>query len=203
MMQLRVEVVRGFQHNLLKLLAFAEWWHNIEQGEQFCSLFRAPTRRSIFDNGDLYANHACWSIASYLIVPNDCFIDPNKRVNLSLCNMSRMDAMSIQPLIHSLHLWYYPPCVMDVCTDFKLAAHGYAKCLDTLIPTKGFKHMLDKQDNQRADKGMSIFFNPFWPSTRRHGGIGFGWHVKSWTGRHSTSGIGRASRMSETWGSTS
>ena len=72
--------------------------------------------------------------------------------------MSQMDAMSIQPLVHSLHLWYYPPCVTDVCTDFKLAACGYAKCLDTLIPTKGFKHMLDKQDNQRADEGMSIFF---------------------------------------------
>ena len=47
--------------------------------------------------------------------------------------MSQMDAMSIQPLVHSLHLWYYPPYVMDVCTDFKLAACGYVKCLDTLI----------------------------------------------------------------------
>ena len=54
-----VEVVRGFQCNLLKLLAFTEWWHDVEQGEQFCSSFRAPTHRSIFDNRDLYANHAC------------------------------------------------------------------------------------------------------------------------------------------------
>ena len=49
----------------------------------------------------------------------------------------------------------------DVCTDFELAAHGYTECLDTLIPMKGFKRMLNKQDNQRADEGMSIFFNPF------------------------------------------
>jgi hypothetical protein len=152
-----VEVVRGFQRSLLELLAFAEWWHDVEQGEQFCSPFRAPTRGSIFDDGDLYANHARWSIASYLIVPNDRFVDPNKRVNLSPRNMSRMDAMSIQPLVHSLHLWYYPPYVTDVCTDFELAARGYAERLDTLIPTKGFKRMLDKQDNQRADEGTSIF----------------------------------------------
>jgi hypothetical protein len=152
-----VKVVRGFQHNLLELLAFVEWWHNIEQGEQFCSPFCAPTHELIFNNGDLYANHAHWSIASYLIVPNNRFIDPNKRVNLSPRNMSRMDAMSIQPLVHSLHLWYYPPYVTDVCTDFELAARGYVKCLDTLIPTKGFKCMLDKQDNQWADEGTSIF----------------------------------------------
>ena len=78
-----------------------------------------------------------------------------------------MDVMSIQPLVHSLHLWYYPPHVTDVCTDFELAARGYTECLDTLIPMKGFKCMLDKQDNQRADEGMSIFFNPFWPSLMR------------------------------------
>ena len=56
---------------------------------------------------------------------------------------------------------------MDVCTDFELAAHGYAEHLDTLILMKGLKHMLDKQDNQRADEGMSIFFNLFWPSLMR------------------------------------
>ena len=65
--------------------------------------------------------------------------------------------MFIQPLVHSLHLWYYPPHVTDVCTDFELAAYGYAEHLDTLILTKGFKCMLDKQDNQRANEGMSIF----------------------------------------------
>ena len=68
-----------------------------------------------------------------------------------------MDVMSIQPLVHSLYLWYYPPYVTDVCTNFELAACGYIKCLDTLILTKGFKHMLNKQDNQQADKGTSIF----------------------------------------------
>ena len=68
-----------------------------------------------------------------------------------------MDVMSIQPLIHSLHLWYYPPYMTDVCTNFKLAARGYIERLDILILIKGFKCMLDKQDNQWANKGTSIF----------------------------------------------
>jgi predicted small metal-binding protein len=59
-----VEVVRCLQRNFLELLAFADWWHDIQQGEDFRPPFRAPTRE------DLYANHARWSIACYLIVPN-------------------------------------------------------------------------------------------------------------------------------------
>jgi hypothetical protein len=153
-----VEVVRGLQRNLLELFAFADWWHDVQQGDDFRSPFRGPTRGSLFDDEDLYANHARWSIASYLIAPNDRFVDPNKRVNLSPRNKSRMDAMSIQPLLHSLHLWYYPPHVTDVCANFELAARGYAKRLDTFIPTKGFKRMLDKMDNQRADEGTSFFY---------------------------------------------
>ena len=153
-----VEVVRGLQHNLLKLFAFADWWHDIQQGDDFRSLFHGPIHGSLFDNEDLYANHAHWSIASYLIAPNDRFVDLNKWVNLSPHNKSQMDAMSIQPLLHSLHLWYYPPHVTDVCANFELAACGYAEHLDTFILTKGFKHMLDKLDNQRADEGTSFFY---------------------------------------------
>jgi hypothetical protein len=82
--------------------------------------------------------------------------------------MSRMDAMSIQPLLHSLHLWYYPPHVTDVCANFELAARGYAEHLDTFIPTKGFKRMLDKMDNQRADEGTSFFLHLFSPSLMTH-----------------------------------
>jgi hypothetical protein len=153
-----VEVVRGLQRNLLEVLAFAEWWHDVQQGEDFRPPFRAPTRGSIFDDEDLYANHARWSIASYLIVPNDRFVDLNKRVDLSPRNSSRMDVMSIQPLIHSLHLWYYPPHVTDVCANFEPAARGYAERLDIFIPTKGFKRTLDKLGNQRADEGTFIFW---------------------------------------------
>ncbi|KAF8494365.1 hypothetical protein F5888DRAFT_1805539 [Russula emetica] len=153
-----VEVVRGLQRNLLELSAFVDWWQDVQQGEDFQPPFRAPTCRAIFDDEDLYANHARWSIASYLIVPNDRFIpDPIKRVSLSPRNSSRMDVMSILPLVHSLHLWYYPPYVTDVYADFETAARGYAERLDTFHPTKGFKCTLDKLENQRADEGMVFF----------------------------------------------
>jgi hypothetical protein len=156
-----VEVVRGLQRNLLELLAFADWWHDIQQGEDFQPPFRASTRGSIFDDEDLYASHTRWSIASYLIIPNDRFIlDPDKRVDLLPRNSSRMDVMSIQPLIHSLHLWYYPPRVTDVYAVFETAARGYAERLDTFNPTKGFKRTLDKLENQRADEGTFFFW--FW-----------------------------------------
>ena len=128
-----VEVVRGLQHNLLKLSAFADWWQDIQQGEEFQLPFRAPTCGATFDDEDLYADHARWSIASYLIVPNDCFsLDPNRRVDLSPRNSSRMDAMSIQLIMHSLHLWYHPPHVRDVYANFKTAARGYADRLGHL-----------------------------------------------------------------------
>jgi hypothetical protein len=98
-----VEVVRGLQRNLLELLAFADWWHDVQQGEDFQPPFRTPTCRSIFDDDILYAKHARWSITSYLIVPNNRFaLDPDKRVTLLPRNSSRMDVMSIQPLIHSV-----------------------------------------------------------------------------------------------------
>jgi hypothetical protein len=30
-----IKVVRGLQHNLLKLFAFADWWHDVQQGDNF------------------------------------------------------------------------------------------------------------------------------------------------------------------------
>ena len=30
-----VEVVRGLQCNLLELFAFADWWHDVQQGDDF------------------------------------------------------------------------------------------------------------------------------------------------------------------------
>jgi hypothetical protein len=154
-----VQVARGLQRNLLKLFAFANWWHDIQQGDDFKPPFRAPTHGSIFDDKVLYASHARGSIASYLIIRNDCFaLDPNKRVGLSPRDSSWLDMMSILPVIHSLYLWYYPPHVENVYSQFETAAHGYADCLDSFNPTKGFKCKLDKMINQRADEGMFIFF---------------------------------------------
>ena len=163
-----VEVARGLQRNLLELFAFADWWHDVLQGEDFQPPFRAPTRGAIFDDEGLYAGHARCSIAAYLIIPNDRFIlDPNKRVTLLPRNSSRMDVMSIQPLVHSLHLWYYPPHVKDVSL-FETAARGYADRLDTFNPTKGLKRKLDKGDNQRADEGRIFFPCTFWLPLTTH-----------------------------------
>jgi hypothetical protein len=153
-----VEVARGLQRSLLELLAFADWWHDIQQGEDFQPPFRAPTRGAIFDDENLYANHARWSIASYIIIRNDLFaLDPNKRVEPSPRNLSRMDMMSVQPLIHSLYLWYYPPHVKDVFSLFETAARGYAERLDTFNATKGLKRKLDKGVNRRADESRFFF----------------------------------------------
>ena len=156
-----VEVVRGLQRNLLELLAFADWWHDILQGDDFQPSFRAPTHRAIFDDEGLYAGHACCSIAAYLIIPNDQFLlDPNKRITLLPHNSSWMDVLSIQPILHSLPLWYYPPQVKDVHLNLEIVARGYADIaerLDTFNPTNGFKHKLDKLENQRADGGRLSF----------------------------------------------
>jgi hypothetical protein len=152
-----VEVVRGLQRNLLELVAFADWWHDMQQPRP---LFRAPTRGAIFDDEDLYADHAHRSIASYLIIPNDLRfpLDPHKRVDLLPRNLSRTDVISIEPLIHSLYLWYYPPHVGDVHTDFETAARGYADRMDTLNPTVGFKRKLEKRDNKKADESMLLLW---------------------------------------------
>jgi hypothetical protein len=103
-----VEVVRGLQRSLLELIAFADWWQDIQQGDGFQAPVRVPTCGSIFDDEGLYAGHACCSIAAYLILPNDRFIlDPDKRVTLLPRNSSRMDAMSIQPLLYSLFYFLF------------------------------------------------------------------------------------------------
>ncbi len=135
----------------------------MQQGEELLPPLHVPTHRAIFDDENLYTIHTCLSIASYLIVQNDRFLlDPNKQVDLSLRNSSWMDVMSIQPLIHSLHLWYYPPHVKDIYSHFETAARGYADRLNTFTPTKGLKRMLDKQENQRANKGTFFFLDSFW-----------------------------------------
>jgi hypothetical protein len=156
-----VEVVRGLQRSLLELLAFADWWHDVQQDDAFQQPVRSTIRGAIFNNEDLYVNHARRLIPSYITIRNDLFIpDPDKRVSLSPRNMSRMDVITTQPYLHSLHLWYYPPHVRDVYTDFESAARGYGDRLDSFKPTNGFKRKLDKLENQRANEGTSIYL--FW-----------------------------------------
>ena len=170
-----------------------DWWYDIQQGEEFQPPFCTPTCGAIFDDEDLYANHARWSITSYLIVCNDHFVlDPYKWVNLSSRDLSRVDLMSLQPLLHSLHLWYYPPHVRDVCANFETAACRYtdlAECMDILNPTSGFKRTLDKLENRSNDRGTFLFWicsghhsQPFvrWPQ-HQEGKVRCSkvvWHIK-------------------------
>ncbi|KAH9168593.1 hypothetical protein EDB89DRAFT_1990759 [Lactarius sanguifluus] len=60
--------------------------------------------------------------------------------------------MSLQPLLHSLHHWYYPPLVCDVMTELETAAQGYAECLDSFNPTKEVKRKLERKENKMNDE---------------------------------------------------
>ena len=65
-----------------------------------------------------------------------------------------------QPVLHSLHHWYYPPLVHDVTTELETTARGYMKRLDTFNPTKGFRHKLRKRENKMSDAGEPILHLP-------------------------------------------
>ncbi|KAH9040626.1 hypothetical protein EDB85DRAFT_2140311 [Lactarius pseudohatsudake] len=60
--------------------------------------------------------------------------------------------MSLQPLFHSLHHWYYPPLVDDIMADLETTARGYLEHLDTFRPTKEFERSLDKKENKKNNK---------------------------------------------------
>lgn len=64
--------------------------------------------------------------------------------------------MSLQPLLHSLPHWYYPPVVKNVVTELETAARGYADRLDIFNPTKGFKRKLEKSQNKMNDEGKAV-----------------------------------------------
>jgi hypothetical protein len=42
--------------------------------------------------------------------------------------------MSYEPILHSLHHWYYPLLVHDVVTELETTARGYADRLDPFKP---------------------------------------------------------------------
>ncbi|KAH8993551.1 hypothetical protein EDB86DRAFT_3078591 [Lactarius hatsudake] len=125
-----VEVYRNLQRSLLELRAFLSWWKDACASDDFQSSICTPTRGSIFYDKDLFANHACWSVAAFLLIHNPCSPTPR----------------------HSLHHWYYPPLVQDIMMDLETAARGYAERLDAFNPTKAFKRTLDKIENKRNDE---------------------------------------------------
>jgi hypothetical protein len=152
-----VEVFQNFQQSLLELHGFLNWWKDICAGDDFRPSVREPTRGAIFEDAHAYANYACWSIVSFLLVKNSAFVlDPTREVVLSPCKSDKTQPMSYGPILHSLHHWYYPPLVHDVVTELETAAWGYAVRLDTFEPMKDFKHKLEKLENKKSDKGEPI-----------------------------------------------
>ncbi|KAI9443054.1 hypothetical protein H4582DRAFT_2072125 [Lactarius indigo] len=152
-----VVVFRNLQRCLLELSAFVDWWKDVHAGDAFQPSLRAPTRGAIFEDKHLYANHARWSVAAYILVPKSTFaLDLAREVVLAPRKLCSTQPMSLQPLFHSLHQWYYPPLVDDVMANLETAARGYLKCLDTFRPTKGFKRTLDKIENKKNDEARCM-----------------------------------------------
>ena len=152
-----VEVLRNLQRSLLELSAFLDWWKDVCAGDSFQSPIRTPTRGAVFRDERLYADHARWSVASYLLIPKPAFaLDPAKKVPLSPHESCSTRPMTLQPLVHSLHHWYYPPLVDDVAANLETAARGYHERLDTFRPTKELKRTLDKMENKKNDEGKHM-----------------------------------------------
>ncbi|KAI9459700.1 hypothetical protein BJY52DRAFT_1186313 [Lactarius psammicola] len=148
-----VEVFRSLQRSLLELRAFLSWWKDARASDDSRSPVHVPTRGSIFFDKDLFTSHARWSVAAFLLVHKSMFVlDPVKKVVLSPRTLCKARPMSPQPLLHSLHLWYYPPLVQDIMMDLESSSWGYAERLDTFSPTKVFKRTLDKIENKRNDE---------------------------------------------------
>ncbi|KAN0128947.1 hypothetical protein V8E53_013236, partial [Lactarius tabidus] len=125
----------------------------IRAGNDFRPPIRAPTRGAIFEDAQLYENYARWSVGAYLLVRRSVFVlDPVKEVPLSPRKLCQARPISVQPLLHSLDLWYYPPLVRDIVMDLESTARGYAERMDVLNPMKMFKRSLDKIENGRNDE---------------------------------------------------
>ncbi|KAH8978681.1 hypothetical protein EDB83DRAFT_2537510 [Lactarius deliciosus] len=148
-----VEVFRNLQRSLLELCAFLGWWKDVCEGDSFRSRIRAPTRGAIFRDEQLYADHARWSVPSYLLVPSPTLaLDLARKVTLSPRKSCIVQPMSSGPLVHSLHHWYYPPLVNDVVADLETTARGYLDRLDTFRPTKELKRTFEKTENKKKDQ---------------------------------------------------
>jgi hypothetical protein len=156
-----VEVFRNLQRSLLELLAFLDWWKDIRAGDNSRSPIRGPTRGAIFDDTQLYEKYARWSVGAFLLVHKSIFVlDPTKEVGLSPRTLCNVQPMSLQPVLHSLELWYYPPLVQDIVMDLETAARGYANRLDIFNPTKMSKRKREKMENRKDDEGKPILYLP-------------------------------------------
>ena len=152
------EVYRNLQRSLLELSAFLDWWKDVSAGSNFQPYIRPPTRGAIFEDERLYAEHAHYSVGAFLLVHKTTFtLDLAKKVGLSPRNLCKERPMSLNPIVHSLQLWYYPPQVEDVM-DLETAARGYAGRLDTFKPTKAFKRKLDKVENKMNDQSKLTYW---------------------------------------------
>ncbi|KAI9435856.1 hypothetical protein H4582DRAFT_2079482 [Lactarius indigo] len=124
-----VEVFRNMQRSLLELCAFLDWWNDVHAGDSH----RSPM--------------------SYLLIPTTMFaLDPAKKVQLSPRKLCKTQPMSLLPLVHSLHHWYYPPFVEDFVVDLETVARGYGERLDDFKPSKMLKRKLDKSKNKANDE---------------------------------------------------
>ncbi|KAH9024436.1 hypothetical protein EDB83DRAFT_2527143 [Lactarius deliciosus] len=155
-----IEVFRNLQRSLLELHTFLDWWKDIFTGDYFRSPVRAPTRGAIFEDAHHYANYIKWSIRAFLLVHKSTFVlDPSREVALSPRELCSTRPMSLQPLLHSLHHWYYPPLVCDVVTELETAAQGYAERLDSFNPTKEVKSGR-RAKRAKADMDFLLINNP-------------------------------------------
>jgi len=93
-------------------------------------------------------------VASFLLIPKPTFaLDPAKEVPLSSHKSCSAQPMSFQPLVHSLHHWYYPPLMDDIMVDLETTACSYLERLDTFRLTNELKRMLEKMENRKNDQG--------------------------------------------------
>ncbi|KAF8257094.1 hypothetical protein EI94DRAFT_1709621 [Lactarius quietus] len=138
-------------------------WKDVHAGTSFQSPIRVPTCGAIFKDEQLYADHARWSSASYLLIHKPTFVlDCTKEVQLSPRDLCSAQPLSLQPLVHSLHHWYYPPLVDNVVADLEIAARSYLKRSDLFRPTREFKHKLDKVENKKnEEENQRIFYFHF------------------------------------------
>ncbi|KAH9167409.1 hypothetical protein EDB89DRAFT_1998092 [Lactarius sanguifluus] len=148
-----VEVYRNLQRSLLELRAFLSWWKDACASDDFQSSIRAPTRGSIFYDKDLFANHARWSVAAFLLIHKSMFTpDPAKKVSLSprtLCDARPMPPHPPPSLSSSLVLSPSRTRHRDGFGDRCSRLRG---TLRRLHPTKVFKRTLDKIENKRNDE---------------------------------------------------
>lgn len=69
----------------------------------------------------LYKNYVHWSVGAYLLVHCSTFVlNPTKEP----CKLCQTCPISLQPLLHSLELWYYPLLVQNILMDLEATVRG-------------------------------------------------------------------------------